>query len=304
MHRILVLNTERGGRRGTTRPRSVSGPAPNSVLLLALAAAAPTMRAADLDDGSHRAPPRGNFVVHEAGDDRSRVILERAEAVRREAFRRLLGDDAPAPWRAPCHVHVHPSARSFAATLGSPPLAARGATSLEFGVDRVTRRRIDVMGDGPDVVPDALAHEIVHVVLGDRFTAAAPPRWADEGLALLFDPPDRQRRHDDDFREALRRGLAWTAADLLALEEYPPQAHRQRVFYGQSAALVRWLVARRDAPAFVAFAADCGPLGTGAALAKHYGIGSVAELDRAWDEVASVEAFAIDVPGTASGVTP
>ena len=40
--------------------------------------------------------------------------------------------------------------------------------------DHVVSRRIDVMGDGPEIVPDAIDHELVHVVLAD--------------LSVSFDP--------------------------------------------------------------------------------------------------------------------
>jgi hypothetical protein len=301
MHRVPFLTTKQDGRRVGTGSQGFVRVA---TLALAVAAGVTAARAAEPGIAAPPHATRANFTVHGASAARSRAIVERAEAVRREIFRRIFGDAAPAPWRVPCDVHVHASAASFATTLGGPPAAARGATSLEFATGRVILRRIDVMGDGPDVMPDALAHEIVHVVLGDRFIDAPPPRWADEGLALLFDPPAAQRRHDADFRAALGSGTAWTVADILALEHYPPQAARQKVFYGQSAALVRWLVARRDAPTFVAFAADCIAIGTAPALARHYGIDSVAELERAWSEAADVDAFALAPPAAETPAAP
>ena len=138
------------------------------------------------------------------------------------------------------------------------------------------------MGDGSEVVPDALDHELVHVVLADHFVHAAPPRWADEGLALLFDAPEKQRRHDADFQNARKRGLAWTAIDLVSLEDYPADGPRTRVFYGQSAALVRWLVARRDAATFIRFLDDIPATGFEAALVRHYAVGSLDSVSSAW----------------------
>lgn len=228
--------------------------------------------------------PHPNFIVHGVATERSLAILERAEALRTEIRRLLLGDAGAESWRPACEVHVHSSAAYFTKAVGASPVAARGATSLEFATDRVTLRRIDVMGDGPEAIPDGLAHEIAHVVLADRFIEAPPPRWADEGLALLFDPPAKQRLHDADLREAVRHGRAWSAAELLSIEDYPAGSGRQRVFYGQSAALVRWLVARRDARVFVEFVAALGEVGVAAALADHYGIDSVEELEVAWAE--------------------
>ena len=237
--------------------------------------------------------PRSSFTVHGTNPDRAASIAAHAEQVRQQARVALLESTAADPWSVRCAIHVHATTASFAAAVGGPPAAARGATSLEFGHDGVTLRRIDVMGDGSDAVPDALAHEIVHVVLADRFTEAAPPRWADEGLAVLFDPPAKQREHDADFRAAQRLRRAWPCADLMRLEDYPAETGRQRVFYGQSAALVRWLVERRDAATFVRFASDCTTIGTEGALDRHYGL-TPGDLEAALKDGPALE------PGTTS----
>lgn len=240
---------------------------------------------------------RGNVVVVGASVPRAAIIRDHAEAVRRESFSRLLGEADPAPWLVRCEIHVHVSPDSFAQAVGGPPGDARGATSLEFSGDRVITRRIDVMGDGPMIIPDAIDHELVHVVLADHFVHAAPPRWADEGLALLYDSPEKQRGHEADFQEARSRGLAWTAAELLAMEDYPTDAARQRVFYGQSAALVRWLIARKDAATFIRFLDDAAAQGVDAALDRHYALssaeGSVDSVSSAWKEVAPINSLGL-----------
>lgn len=236
---------------------------------------------------------RSVFVVG-VGQARAAAIAAYAEEVRRMAFTQLLDEPRPRPWGERCVIHVHATPTSFAAAVGGSPATARGATSLEFGVDRVVQRRIDVMGDGDDVIPDAVAHELVHVVLADRFTAAAPPRWADEGIALLFDHVDKQTAHEADFRAAHARGLAFSAADLLALEHYPADARRQRVFYGQSAAIVRWLIARRDAATFIRFVADAQADDLATAFERHYGLEVTEILESAWKEVPRIHSLSFN----------
>ena len=239
-------------------------------------------------EASADASATGNFTVFGTNPTRAATIRDHAEAVRREALSQLLGEQQPKPWPVRCEIHVHMSAESFEAAAGGSPVVARGATSLDFSGNHVVTRRIDVMGDGPEVVPDAIDHELVHVVLADHFVHAAPPRWADEGLALLFDSPEKQRGHDADFRDALRRGLAWSVADLLALVDYPADSARQRTFYGQSAALVRWLIARRDAATFIRFLDDAAVIGMEASLDRHYEITSLVSVSSAWKEVAPI----------------
>lgn len=217
------------------------------------------------------------------------VDAARAEAVaacvsetRRAVETLLLGTTALRPWVPPCTVHVHGDRSSFAAAVSGAPAMATGATSIEFVGDTVALRRIDVIDGTDGGVPSALAHEVVHVVLADHFTDNPPPRWADEGLATLFDDPVKQQGHEADFRHADAHGQAWNVADLMALELEPVDAARQRVFYGQSAALVRWLLARRDGPTFLRFIDQATREGPAAALRFHYGIASAAELERAW----------------------
>lgn len=224
----------------------------------------------------------GDVVVVGVSPARAAAIAARAAATRRDIAAVLLGEDAPRPWSPPCTIHVHGDRAGFARAVPGAPVAAGGATSIEFVGDAVSLRRIDVV-DAPDADrPPALDHELVHVVLADRFPAAPPPRWADEGLATLFDQPAKRQGHEADFRAAVAHGQAWRVADLLTLDLDPADAIRQRVFYGQSASLVRWLLARRDGPTFLRFLDDAAAHGAPRALATHYAVGSVAELERAW----------------------
>lgn len=238
-------------------------------------------------------PERGNVTVHGVSAEEAAAIVRHAEQVRSRAFEALLGERSPRPWSPRCEIHVHRTPAAFSVAVGGPADVAQGATSIEFAADTVSLRRIDVLAGNDSPVPPALAHELVHVVLADRFVAGPPPRWADEGLAVLFDTVDRQEDHDRDFRSARRLGLAWSAGDLVALEEYPEGAGRQRVFYGQSAGLVRWLIARRDGPTFIRFLEQSAQDGLAAALDRHYGLHSIADLELAWKEVPPMQTFGL-----------
>lgn len=289
----LAETRSRGGMR-VAKPRL-------GVMLLALLAAyastAAEIRADELASVATATTAHpvatGNIVVVGTSPSRAATIREHAEAIRSEAFSQLLGKADPKPWLVRCEIHVHASADSFEQAVGGSPADARGATSLEFSGERVVARRIDVMGDGPAVVPDAIDHELVHVVLADHFVHAAPPRWADEGLALLFDTREKQRGHEADFQDARRRGLVWSAADLLSLEDYPADSARQKIFYGQSAALVRWLIARRDAATFIRFLDDAVEVGMEVALDRHYAITSLVSVSSAWKEVAPINTLGL-----------
>jgi hypothetical protein len=227
-----------------------------------------------------------SFTVVGVDADRAAAVASRAAELRQRISAELLGIDQPEAWTPRCEIHVHLTEDSFVDAVGGAPASARGATSIEFVGDDVGLRRIDVMGDLPgEPIPDALAHELVHVILADRFCDGPPPRWADEGLAMLFDPEEKQLGHDEDFRDAAIRGLAWSGRDMFAIDLDPADVGRERVFYGESLALVRWFLAQGTASTFLSFLDDCDAEGIAEALERHYQIGSLAEFDNRWQTV-------------------
>jgi hypothetical protein len=76
--------------------------------------------------------------------------------------------------------------------------------------------------------------------------------------------------------------MVWSSAHLFAMDEYPAESGRQQVFYGQSASLVRFLIARRGAGVFLRFIDDLDIDGPTIALDRHYDLASPDALDRAW----------------------
>jgi hypothetical protein len=212
-----------------------------------------------------RGPVR-DIVVVGTSPELAITIASHAAAMRREIQTMLLGSAAARPWVPACGIHVHPDSATFARAVAGASRTATGATSIEFLGDVVRLRRIDVVAAADGGIPAALNHELVHCVLIDRFPHGPPPRWADEGLATLFDSPAKQRGHDADFLAAAARGQSWPLATLMAFEAEPAEPARQRVFYGQSAAVVRWLLTRGDGPTFLRFLDDAATSGTTDAL--------------------------------------
>lgn len=223
-----------------------------------------------------------DIVVFGTSPDLAASIAVHAAAMRREIQTTLLGSAAARPWVPACEIHVHADPAAFAQAVAGAPRTATGATSIEFLGDVVRLRRIDVVAAADGGIPAALNHELVHCVLADRFPHGPPPRWADEGLATLFDSPAKQRGHDADFQAAAARGQAWPLAALMAVEAEPAEPARQRVFYGQSAAVVRWLLTRGDGATFLRFLDDAATNGTTNALRTHYRIDSLPTLEREW----------------------
>jgi hypothetical protein len=122
---------------------------------------------------------------------------------------------------------------------------------------------------------------MTHVVLADLLGGTQPPRWADEGMAMLADTPDKQSLHERDLREGLNRGLAFSTAEPVTTDTYP---HSSRVpdFYGQSASLTAFLVMRDKPSKFIEFLRATQEHGYDQALRETYDIQSLRELERLW----------------------
>ncbi len=126
----------------------------------------------------------------------------------------------------------------------------------------------------------ALAHEMTHVVIADRFVEGPLPRWIDEGIAILADTREKRRGHTNNVRRTVAAGAHFRLAELLTLADYPPQG-RWGAFYDQSAALVEFLVEQQGHAQFVAFVELSIEHGYDRALEEIYGCG-VGELERRW----------------------
>lgn len=183
-------------------------------------------------------------------------------------------------WKPKCLVVVHDSLASY---LREVPGGDRtlGSSWIETSHGKIVTRRIDIRGDKPEWFEGALPHELIHVLLADRFGTKPPGRWAEEGWAILADPTEKQFRHDADLRRAIARGQQFRLVEILELTEYP-RADRITAFYGQSASLVRFLAERRTPADFAAFLNGAASHGYDAALRTHYGFDGIADLERRW----------------------
>lgn len=222
-----------------------------------------------------------NFVVSNRypGQD-ARAVARRCEECRAQLQQHWCANQCPA-WTPQCNVVVHPNQSTYLAAVGAGGGPTFASSLIAFGKNKqVSKRQIDVRGDSQLGI-DAVPHEMTHVVLADLLDGNQPPRWADEGMAILADSPQKQRLHGRDLQAGMARRLDFRTPELLTLDQYP-QASRVPAFYGQSASLTAFLVDRDRPATFVAFLRDARGLGYDAALRKHYQIPDIAELERLW----------------------
>jgi hypothetical protein len=123
-----------------------------------------------------------------------------------------------------------------------------------------------------------LAHEIVHVVLATQFRDRLPA-WADEGAASTVDDQPRIL--------ARRRIVAWFARtgnwpSLETVFDAPSISPEDQATYSVAASVTQYLLARGGKAKFLRFAVAGKASGWDRALDEFYDLGSVADLQAAW----------------------
>jgi hypothetical protein len=232
--------------------------------------------------GDRYSATSANFRVtnRHPGHD-ARLIGERCEQWR-AALKAYWCEQELRTWSPRCEVVVHPSQASYLAAVGAGAGQTFGSSYIEFARSKqVQRRQIDFRGDSQHGAA-AVPHELTHVVLADLLGGRQPPRWADEGMAMLADTAAKRRLHERDLQAGLAQRTAFRAVELLTLDSYP-QPSRVPAFYGQSCSLTAFLVSREKPARFVVFLRQSAEQGYDAALRDCYAIENVQQLEQLWN---------------------
>jgi hypothetical protein len=201
----------------------------------------------------------------------------------RAKLQRYWCTEQQAAWSPKCEVVVHANGASYLAAVGAGASRTVGSSLIKFGPDRqVARRVIDFRGDSSFGIA-AVPHEMTHVVVADLLDGRQPPRWADEGMAILADSHDKQMLHERDLTQGLVGRGAFRIHELLTLSTYP-QPSRVPAFYGQSASVTACLAKRDDPSKFVEFLRRSLDHGYDQALRDVYHLENIGALERLWQE--------------------
>lgn len=227
---------------------------------------------------SKRSGESANFLIRSpaSGIDTD-AFAQRCEAIRSELQKELFGSAEPPQWTPKCEIVLHPTRTQYLQTVGSGGSQTSGSANVGLNNGRVTKRRIDLLAAAGSESSPALRHELVHVLFADRFPTKAPPKWAEEGLALLSDSEEKQNRHRVDFRQAKQTHTTIPLDSLLGCANYPPGCDRP-AFYGQSHAVVEHLVLRESPKRFIEFVQLAMETNPNSALNAVYGINGAAGL--------------------------
>jgi len=188
-----------------------------------------------------------------------------------------IGEDLGVAIGRTVHVVLAPTERAFFEMQpgGAPEWAdgtaypSLGQVFLKEPVIRGTARPLE----------QVLDHELVHVLLGRAFAPQTPPRWLQEGVAVVY-----SGEHGPDAARVIAKGAA--AGGLLSLDEltagFPSDPGRAQLAYAQSGDFVAYLRAEYgDDAVREVVAAMRGGADVRAALRKATGL-YLEDLDRQW----------------------
>lgn len=223
-----------------------------------------------------------NFrVCSLASDAESTRIALHCEALRKSIRELWLPGQPALVWKPRCDIIAHASDAGYLRAVGRGAEQTAGSALIEFEANAVAIRRVDLKHAAPEALESALAHELTHVVLADRFTDKAIPVWADEGMAVLADSRAKQQLHWRDLQQGLRNQSMFGLGELVAGADFPAP-HRMGVFYGQSVSLVSYLLAAGEPGQFLEFVDQALDVGYDRALEQVYQIHGVRDLEQRW----------------------
>jgi hypothetical protein len=223
-----------------------------------------------------------NFIVRSLlAQPRADQVAEHCETLCRQLHVTLLGEDESPAWLPKCEVVLHPSRASYLRAVDQGGAQTVGSSAIRIKSGKTLERRIDLLAEDRSRSLSALRHEMVHVMFAELFPDEMPPRWAEEGLALLHDAKDKQGRHLDDLRRALETHTTLPVTRLFATTDYP-SGWQRAVFYGQSMSMVEYLMGIRTPDHFVRFVQMSLDAGHAHALRTVYQIDDLDEFARRW----------------------
>jgi hypothetical protein len=208
---------------------------------------------------------------------------------------------ASATWQPRCEVVVHATVETYSRLLGPGSERTSGCATIRLHQGRVAERRIDVRADADGWLSDTLPHELTHVVLADRFTQQRIPPWADEGIAMLAESPDKLHRRLLELRNVIESGKTQSLSRIVAQENAPSVSERA-AFYGQSLTLTGLLLEQGTPQQLLEFVEAARRVGHEQALRDVYAITSWSTLESEWQTYAASQRLRRLTEGTQPNV--
>jgi hypothetical protein len=208
-----------------------------------------------------------NFQVEAPTNSMAEQVSQKAEKLRKDLAQAWLGKELAA-WGAPLPIDVK-------ITAGAPG----GYSSFSFdSAGRVATQKMQVEGSFERILNGVLPHEMTHVLFAHHF-GRQPPRWADEGGAILGEDKAIWAKHDKGLFLVLDTPNRRLALGRLFGSDYTADV---QAFYAEAASISRYLVSKSDRATFLAFVNQGMRDGWDKAVKEHYRYRNVDELEVAW----------------------
>ena len=224
-----------------------------------------------------------NFRIFHRNAELAEAAAEAAESVRATQAKRWSSPAAQRTWTPRCEIYLYPDGKMLAQATGQPDTSP-GFSAMEVNGNRIVARKVHLRADHTQMRAAILPHEVTHVVMADLFIPEPLPRWADEGIAVLAEPPTEQQLKASELRESLESGRVFPLGKLMAMDY--PDAKDWSVYYAQSVSLTRFLVEQGPPEQFVRFVRSSQKQGVEVALRDVYQIGGLDMLHQRWLEYA------------------
>jgi len=221
----------------------------------------------------------GNFTVTGTAPELAEKVAAAAEKHRNAIFERWSGP-AGGAWTPKCEIAIHATATDYARET-KQTAERTGHATVKLAEGKVLERRLDLRADDESLLTDTLPRELTHIILADLFPFTPPPKWAEEGMAVLAASPDELGRYARTMAKCARDGKLFTVAALLEMKEFPA-AEKITGFCCGSVSLTEYLVKLKGEKHFTTFLRDCQRYGSASALKRQYGVESPKALQDAW----------------------
>ena len=122
-------------------------------------------------------------------------------------------------------------------------IGAGGATTFNFGGGQVFGWQMNVQGSLERILDSVIPHEVCHM-LNACDTRRPLPRWADEGIATLYETDSERMRQLALAKEIVGTPRFIPVRQLLTITEYPKDMQAVLALYAEGSALSDFLVTR------------------------------------------------------------
>jgi hypothetical protein len=223
------------------------------------------------------------FRIHYSGSVDSVIPLVAFCEETCESLRNRWIADRRDAWTCKCDIFLYPTPRHFERGARAPA-EMWGVADLEIGHGKVWKRRLHMRADDPAKLTPVLTHEMTHVILAEHFCRKPIPRWADEGIAVYSEPPERQQRMLSFLKDEASQKRLLPLRQVTTMRDGPQNERESELFYGQSGAVIEYLVTQHKLTEsqVLTFVGLCGDVGWDRAIAKTLPNVTAAKFESDW----------------------